>query len=147
MIANLQNPFRLRFGLAQLLGLVAVCGVVFAIWPYFERPPSPLERLAEVKLGMSESEVESLIGKSMGTAIGGGVRRATHRYFDGEHFAEVVMWWGEGVTEVRLDGKLLTPPRPPNHLWANAIAEKLAESEQRRSEKCGAVSTSRTTTD
>jgi hypothetical protein len=147
MIANLQNPFRLRFGLAQLLGLVAVCGAVFAIWPYFERPPSPLERLPEVKLGMSETEVESLIGKPMGTEIGGGAQRATNCYFDGEHSAVVVIWGGEGVTEVRLDGKLLTPPRPPSHLWANAIAEKLAEGEQRRSEKCGAVSTHLTTTD
>jgi hypothetical protein len=96
---------------------------------------------------MSESDVESLIGKPMGTAIGGGAQRATHRYFDGEHFAEVVIWVGEGVTEVRLDGKRITPPRPPRQLWANAIAEQLAEGEQRRTEKCGAVSTNLTTTD
>jgi hypothetical protein len=147
MIANLQNPFRLRFGLAQLLGTVAVCGVVSTIWPHLERPPSPLERLPEIKLGMSESDVESLIGKAMFVEIGGGAQRATHCYFDGEHSAVVVIWGGEGVTEVRLDGKLITPPHPPNQWWVNAIAEELAEDKQPRSENCGAVRTNLTTTD
>ncbi len=125
MIANLQDPFRLRFGLAQLLGVVAVCGVVFAIWPYFEKPPSPLEKLPEVKLGMSESEVESHIGNALSIAIGGGAQCANHRYFDGEHSAEVVFWSGE-VTEVRFDGKLISPPdQQSNQVWAKVIAEEL----------------------
>jgi len=120
----------MRFSLAQLLGSVGVCGVVFAIWPHLKTPPSPLENLPQVKLGMSEAEVESLVGKAECISIGGGLRRATHHYWDETHSAQVVFWSGEGVTEVQLDGKLISPPLPRNRLWAEVIAVQRRKEEQ-----------------
>jgi hypothetical protein len=87
MIVERPKHVCLRFRLAHLMITVAVCGVLFAIWPHVETQPSPLENLPQVKLGMSENEVEALIGTSAAVKIGGGGRRATHQYFDKEHTA------------------------------------------------------------
>jgi hypothetical protein len=112
-----------RFGIAQLLGAVAVCGVIFAIVPHLRTPPSPLENLPLVKQGMSQEEVDSLIGGAS-TFSHGGLYRCTNGYADDRHLAEVEFVRGR-VVEVWMDGKLISPPEPPDDVWADKIAEQL----------------------